>query len=93
MEGSFKATKGLIRVRLEVHSGHLSEVQISGDFFMHPEEGLWNLEQTLVGTEVSRNMILSKIKAFYEKWNILTPGVIPEDFAEAIFRTIGTTLS
>ena len=91
MEGSYKAAKGLIRVRAEVRLGQLSEVQISGDFFMYPEDGLWDLEQTLVGTEVSRDKILSKIKAFYKIGNILTPGVVPEDFVEAIFRTIGTT--
>lgn len=93
MEGSYKAAKGLIRVKAKIQSGYLSEIQISGDFFMYPEDGLWNLERALIGTEVSHDEILSKIRAFYDGECVLTPGVVPEDFAEAIFRTIGDTTS
>ena len=88
MEGSYKAAKGLIRVRATILSGYLSEVQIAGDFFMYPEDGLWNLEHALIGTEVSRKAILSKIRACYDREHLLTPGVTPEDFTEAIIRTI-----
>lgn len=88
MEGSYKAAKGLIRVKVEVESGHIREIQIAGDFFMYPEDGLWELESTLKGTAVSRNKILPKVKAFYERTKVLTPGVTPEDFAEAVTRAV-----
>ncbi|MFH0749087.1 MAG: lipoate protein ligase C-terminal domain-containing protein [Candidatus Bathyarchaeota archaeon] len=88
MEGSYKAAKGLIKIKANVQSGCLSEVQISGDFFMYPEDRLWVLEHALKGTVASREKIMAKIKAFYEYEKVLTPGVVPEDFAEAILKTI-----
>ncbi len=88
LEGSYKAAKGLIRVKAKVESGNLREIQIAGDFFLYPEDQLWELERILVGTEVSRDKILSKVKNFYKQADISSPGVAPEDFAEAIVRTI-----
>jgi len=92
-ESLFKAAKGLIRVKAKVESGNIREIQIAGDFFMYPEDELWKLEQFLVGTEVNPNRILTRVKTFYKKSDIITPGVIPEDFAEAIVRAVCSTLS
>ncbi len=88
MEGTYKAAKGLIKVRVEIEAGRIREVQIAGDFFMYPEDRLWELENTLKGTSINRDKILSKVQAFYEKSNVLTPGVTPEDFTEAIVRAV-----
>ena len=89
MEGSYKATKGLIKVRVKVELKTIREIQITGDFFMYPEDKLWDLEHTLEGTEASRAQILSKVKAFYEQAAVVTPGMVPGDFVEAIVRAIG----
>ncbi len=89
MEGSYKAAKGLIRVRAQVEAGYISEIQIAGDFFMYPEDGLWELEKTMKGTATNRDRILAKVEDVYQRMNLLTPGVTPEDFAEAVIRTIG----
>ena len=86
--GSFKASKGLIRVKIQVENKKLTSIIISGDFFMYPEDGLWKLENNLVGTSINKTKILSKIRRFYEETNLLTPGVNPEDFMEAIMRSI-----
>ena len=88
MEGTYKAAKGLIRVKVDTDSGRIRTIQIAGDFFMYPEEKLWELEQTLMGVKTNREEILSKMKAFYKLTGIVTPGVIPEDFTEAIVRAI-----
>lgn len=90
-EGSYKAAKGLIRVNVKVETDRIREVMISGDFFMYPEDDLWELEKLLVGSKADKAEVLSKIKAFYEKTKILTPGVIPEDFTEAIMRGVEGT--
>lgn len=55
---------------------------------MYPEDRLWDLENTLLGSSITRDDILSKVKAFYRGSNVLTPGVIPEDFTEAVVRGI-----
>ncbi len=85
---SYKAAKGLIKVNVHVQNGKIGQIQISGDFFMYPEDCLWDLEHTLLGTSITREDILSTVKAFYQGAHLLTPGVIPEDFTEAIIRGI-----
>jgi hypothetical protein len=57
---------------------------------MYPEDRLWELEQTLTGTLAKRENILSKIKDFYKRVNLLTPGMIPKDFTEAIILGISS---
>lgn len=93
MEGSYKAAKGLIRVKAKVESGRIREIQIAGDFFMYPEDRLWELESALKGTTISRDKVLSKVKTFYERTGVLTPGVVPEDFTEAIIRAVSGSSS
>ena len=88
MEGSYKAAKGLIKVKVKVSSGIIMKIQIAGDFFMYPEDMLWDLERSLLGTEISHHEILSKVGVFYDKNDILSPGVTPEDIAEAIIRAV-----
>jgi lipoate-protein ligase A len=87
-EGSFKAAKGLIRVSVRVEDGRIRDVVISGDFFMYPEDELWEMEKFLLGSRADRTEVLSGIRLFYEKTGVLTPGVTPEDFTEAIMRGI-----
>ncbi|MDQ1278779.1 MAG: lipoate---protein ligase [Thermoproteota archaeon] len=87
-EGLYKAAKGLIRVNVRVETGKIREVVISGDFFMYPEDELWEMEKLLIGSKADRITILSSIRLFYDKTKVLTPGVTPEDFTEAIMRGV-----
>ncbi len=87
-EGSFKAAKGLIRVNIKVETGRINGIVISGDFFMYPEDALWEMERQLLECRAERAEILSRIRLFYEQSGVLTPGVTPEDFAEAVMRGV-----
>lgn len=87
-EGLYKAAKGLIRVNVRVETDRISSIVISGDFFMYPEDELWEMEKHLVGRKADRTEVLSAVRLFYEKTKILTPGVTPEDFTEAIMRGV-----
>jgi len=88
LEGSHKASKGLIRVRVDVEDDAIKGVVISGDFFMHPEDKLWDLERSLIGVKADRSAVLISIKRFYQENGISTPGVKPEDFVEAIMKAL-----
>lgn len=90
-ESSYKAPKGLIRVRITRRGSEINEITIAGDFFMYPEDLLWKLEKTLKGTATSREAILHKIEAFYSSTGVLTPGVTPQDFTEAIMRAVSVS--
>ncbi|MEM3041091.1 MAG: lipoate protein ligase C-terminal domain-containing protein [Nitrososphaerota archaeon] len=87
-EGSFKAPKGLIKVRVESADSEISSIIITGDFFMYPEDQLWELEKKLRRTSINRKEILKKVREFYEESNVITPGVSPEDFCEAVIRAL-----
>ncbi len=90
-EVSYKAAKGLIRIKVQIKDNKIDAIMISGDFFMYPEDKLWKLESLLVGTAANRKDIASRIKRFYDASHILTPGVTPEDFTEAIMRGIAVS--
>ncbi len=87
-EGSFKAAKGLIKVNVQVHEKVIQSIQISGDFFMYPEDSLWELEKELKGIEARKVPVMDTIQLFLRQRRILTPGVTAEDFTEAILRGI-----
>jgi len=90
-EGSYKAPKGLIRVKITTKGSEISEITIAGDFFMYPEDLLWDLERTLRGTPTSKERVLAKIEGFYNSTGVLTPGVTPQDFTEAIMRAVAAS--
>jgi len=83
-ETSYKAAKGLIRVRLVVEDKTIRDLEISGDFFMYPEDALWDLERLLVGKRIEKASLVTEISGFYDRFEVRSPGVTPEDFAEAI---------
>lgn len=86
--GEFKAPKGVIKVSLDLEEDKISKIQISGDFFMYPEEAIEDLEQFLVGVKIDRESLLNALREFYSKTKVETPMVGPEHFVEAIMRAI-----
>jgi len=78
----YKAPGGLIRADLEVRDDTLAAVSLSGDFFFYPEEKLSDLEEALTGAAVDD--VLGIVSRFYEKQDIESPGVAPEDLADLI---------
>lgn len=85
----FKAPKGVIKVELELANDAISQVSISGDFFMYPEDALERLEQTLVGIKADRESLLAAVQRFYGSTGAQTPMVEPEHWVEAILRAAG----
>lgn len=58
----YKAEK-LLRITLEFDS-KIQSIRIEGDFFMHPEEKIQELEDLLRGIEPSEDPIREKIREF-----------------------------
>jgi len=86
--GRHKASKGVIKVRTWAVRGKIERVEISGDFFMHPEDLLSDLQARLKGSTFNRSEVLARIRAFYSETSVLTPGAGPEDFAEAVILSL-----
>jgi len=84
---TYKATGGLIRTTQEVKSGRIEDISITGDFQFYPKSELEFMEKQLITTTHKEGLISKKIEEFYDQHQIETPGVEPEDFANAIMIT------
>jgi len=54
-EIDYKVPHGkLIRLRAQIEGGRINGIRITGDFFLHPEEKIGELEKALVGKMMER---------------------------------------
>jgi hypothetical protein len=82
-----KAVGGLIRIALDADE-LIKDIRITGDFFIHPEEAIEDLEKTLMGVRTEEGELLRVIKNFYAEKGIEAPGIEPEDLVEAIRKAV-----
>ena len=74
----------LVRVQLETEDNKIKKVKITGDFFLHPEELIEELEKTVEGATLYEQVLADRIKAFMTKNKAVLLGASPEDFARCI---------
>lgn len=78
-----KVTGGkLLKVRINEEDGIIKEARISGDFFVHPEEALEDLERFLTGVRLER--IRGALKEFAKGKEFRIIGFDLEDIADII---------
>ncbi|ACJ15991.1 lipoate-protein ligase A [Thermococcus onnurineus NA1] len=81
--GEHKAKKGLIRIEFDEEKGIAENVKITGDFFMHPEEAIHDLERELEGHRLEElEQIIDEF--FAVRMDIEMPYVNVEDFKIAL---------
>ena len=84
----FKGPGGkLIRVRLNEDRGLIRSIQITGDFFLVPEESLPRLEKMLVDAPLRENDLRVLVDRFFHATQAQGLGVSPDDFVKAIVST------
>ncbi len=79
-----KAPGGLMRFSAVNNQDTLQDVHISGDFFFFPAEKLLELEETLTGISLNKDVITKTVTEFYKSNEIESPGVLPDDFTQLI---------
>lgn len=90
LRSEYKAEGGkLIRVQLSKEDNQITFIKITGDFFMHPEDLIEDLERSLIGCTINEETIIEKIKRFIEEREVTLLGATPEDFAKCIVRAGG----
>ena len=83
MKAEFKVPGGkLIQAEVQVTEDKLSLVKLSGDFFMHPEEAITDLEAALTGVKVDD--FGAALDRFFSEKDLTFYGVSPEDFRHVI---------
>ena len=84
-ESSYKIPGGkLVKVKLETSSGTIVEVKILGDFFLHPEETLHEIEDSLVGTTADETSIEKTITQTLTEFDATLIGATAADIAKTI---------
>ncbi|MBI4345110.1 MAG: biotin--protein ligase [Euryarchaeota archaeon] len=85
-EGSCKVPGGkLVRVRVE-YGTTIEGVTITGDFFLHPEEGIGALEESLQGMGVGagEEAMAEALRRAAEAGGLVMVGITPEGIAKAV---------
>jgi lipoate-protein ligase A len=87
-EGLHKARSGLIRALVKVEAGRIRGLIISGDFIIVPESSIDMMEASLIGSSITEEEIIAKLRRFFETNAFQSPGASPEDFALAIMKAV-----
>lgn len=76
----------LLKVTVEFSDDTLKKVQIKGDFFIHPEESLDELEIALANKEYSRAAIGDIVGDFFARAGVVAFGITPKAVVDAILE-------
>ncbi|MFZ3166314.1 MAG: hypothetical protein WA130_01780 [Candidatus Methanoperedens sp.] len=77
----------IVKVEVEVEVDDvIKKLRITGDFFLHPEEVMDDIEKSMVGLkkDVSFDTIVLKIQNIVKDHNTQMIGISPESIAEVL---------
>ena len=74
----------LVRVRMIEENGTVKSVQISGDFFLVPEDSLPQLEKVLKGATLEASEVKNLVNHFFETRHTQMLGVSSGDIVHAL---------
>ena len=74
----------MIKVALTQSDGKIEWLRITGDFFLHPEDLIEEMERVLIGLPVEEGEIGNSIEELVGKRNGTLVGVAPADIARCI---------
>jgi hypothetical protein len=84
-KSTYKVEGGkMIKVKLCSKCGKIEKINIMGDFFLHPEELIEDLEKILIGIPLAENKLRNTIQMFLETNNGIFIGAKSDDFAKCI---------
>jgi lipoate---protein ligase len=78
----------LIRVKLEIEDNIIRSIQLTGDFFMLPENDLEELETKLIGLQSNPQQIERTVIAFFTNKKTTIAGASSSDFAYVINQAL-----
>ncbi len=84
----YKAPKGLIRVTVKVTEGVIEDIRVAGDFFIYPEDFIYELEQRLRGLKAEPGAIGKMVEDLFLSKHVESIGSGVEDFKTAIINAV-----
>lgn len=76
----------LLRARVRVVEGVIQAVALTGDFFMHPEEAIEDLEARLTGAPFTEEALRARVDAFFAT-EVQVIGAAAADIVHVILKT------
>lgn len=89
MHGEYKVPGGkLVVVDLAVQNGLLRDVELSGDFFLQPEDTLWRMRDAIEGAaaDSTRDDLTARVESAAAGAELI--GISPEGVAIAVQRAL-----
>ena len=85
LEANYKVPGGkLIKVKLSISSDKIEQVRILGDFFLHPEETIIAIEETLSGSKKDEKEIQKSIERILIETDATLIGASAVDLSKTI---------
>jgi len=82
---SYKIPDGkMVKVRVDVKNDSIQGITILGDFFLHPEDTLVEIEEELVGIVLEEESITNVIQRVLDTNSAVLIGASARDLAKAI---------
>ncbi len=76
----------MLKVTVEFQDESIETVHIRGDFFIHPEECLDDLEMALKGSDYSKSNVSDIVGQFFGGHDIIAFGITPKAVTEAVMK-------
>ncbi len=76
----------LLKITADIDDAVLVSLQITGDFFVYPEESISQLEQLLRYQPLEKDLLLYMIDTFFKQNNVELFGVTAEAISDAIMQ-------
>ena len=85
----YKVPSGkLLRLALDVEGETINSIQICGDFFIHPEDSICALEDSLKGVRLDKELMKEKLLVAVKENRIELFGLDEEAIAQAIINAV-----
>lgn len=82
---SLKVTGGkLVNARVNIIDGSITSIRITGDFFLHPEEAIFEIESSLMNRKPDEDNISIIIEKVLFSCNAHLIGASPRDLAKVV---------
>lgn len=89
-KATYKVQGGkLIKVQLTERNGRIEGIRITGDFFLHPEEFIEDVEEMLLDQPLEESVLADSIRNLMEEKGATLLGALPGDLAKCILMAGG----
>ncbi len=85
----YKIPEGkMLKIKVNFEGHVIRSISILGDFFLHPESTIDEIEKGLTGCEANLEMITSEIQIALDRMNAVLIGASALDIAKAIMKAL-----